>query len=99
MVEFLDDSQATHRTRDVFRELETSVPWTRDFLRARAECYGRAGDGNAVAAARDLELFEEREAPPFLLNSRDQVASGQNDGRKAGPLFWNHKVYAREKEH
>jgi spermidine synthase len=97
MAKYLDDCQLTHLTRDVVREMEPYVPWTRDFLQVRTECYGRAGDTKALAAARDLELFEEREARPFLISTSGQVALGKT--RKAAPLSWNGRVYAREKAH
>jgi hypothetical protein len=97
MAKFLDDCQLTHRMRDVVRQMEPHVPWTRDFLQERTACYSRAGDARALAAARDLELFEAQEARPFLINTEGQVALGQKNGRKAAPLSWNGRVYAREK--
>src|SRR5262249_46701538 len=37
--------------------LEPNVPWEREFLEKRAECYGRSGSPLARQARADLETF------------------------------------------
>ena len=44
--------------------LESQLPWRPDILRARAECYARAGDPRAGQAAADVEEFLAGEAGP-----------------------------------
>lgn len=46
--------------------LEPNVPWNKDLLLARAECYTRRGDPRAGAAVEDLERFISQVPPPFL---------------------------------
>ena len=52
--------------RDAMAVLEKNVPWRPEMLRARADCYQRAGDSRAKQAAADLQEFLEADlsAPP-----------------------------------
>jgi len=43
--------------------LEPHLPWRPDILRARAECFERAGDPRAKQAAADLQAFLGAEKP------------------------------------
>lgn len=49
---------------------EPDVPWEREFLQTRAECYRSLGHPLAAKAARDLTAFVKAEPAPFL--SREQ---------------------------
>ncbi|MHA7631356.1 fused MFS/spermidine synthase [Corallococcus sp. M7] len=46
--------------------LEPHVPWNRDLLLTRADCYARRRDPRAEAAREDLERFMAQEPPAFL---------------------------------
>jgi hypothetical protein len=50
--------------------LEQHLPWRPDLLRARAECYQRAGDPRATGASADLEEFVAAQPPPRVSPTR-----------------------------
>jgi hypothetical protein len=53
------------RCREAMAPLEQYLPWRADLLRARAECYARAGDPRAARADADLQGFlAAHRAPP-----------------------------------
>jgi len=51
------------RCREAVAPLEPHLPWRPDILRARAECFERAGDPRAKQAAADLQAFLGAEKP------------------------------------
>jgi spermidine synthase len=60
--------QLWDRCREAMLSLEPNLPWRPEMLRARAECYERAGDPRAKRAAADVEEFlaAEPALPPSI---------------------------------
>jgi hypothetical protein len=55
------------RTLQILLEMEPNVPWTKEHLRMRRDCYVRAGLAElAGAAARDWMSFTASEPLPLL---------------------------------
>jgi spermidine synthase len=50
---------------EAFAAYEPYVPWEREFLTARWQCYQGAGDGRAERARRELSEFAADDAVPF----------------------------------
>ena len=52
-------------TIDAIRPFEPNVPWRREFLTRRAQCYRETGDPLAERAEADLQRFESTESVPL----------------------------------
>ena len=59
--------------RDAVASLEPYVPWTRQFLALRRECYQSTKDARLMAATRDLEQFLSHEPLPLASGLSDPV--------------------------
>ena len=99
MANLQDPLHLTSLSLDALVEFEPHVPWTADFLRLRVDNYARSHDKRALAAMADFEKFEAREAQPFVIWTREQLAAkaakGQPNQSSSSPGLI--PVQAREK--
>jgi spermidine synthase len=51
--------------RDAFAPLEPHVPWKKNLLGLRRDCYEATGDRRVTTANRDLTEFLAQEPPPL----------------------------------
>jgi predicted membrane-bound spermidine synthase len=61
----LDHDGYSDYTRNVIATFEPEVPWERDFLQTRRDCYRALSDPRATEAARDLDRFLAAEPAPL----------------------------------
>jgi hypothetical protein len=94
-----DRGNFAHFTREVVAEFEPHVPWTEEFLRLRVQTYELAGDERLELAKRDLRNFEEHDAPPLVIGTREQMGAdaAHRQKRPGSSLFGPVPVQAREK--
>jgi hypothetical protein len=62
----IDGRGYSEYTRKAIAAFEPEVPWEREFLQARRDCYRSLGDPLAEKATRDLSAFIKAEPTPFL---------------------------------
>ncbi len=84
----MDNAFPFRKTRKALAGFEPAIPWNREFLAMRAECYRRTEDPRARIAAHDLQQFEAGEARPFPLTRRSQLAQSSQKSTSRRARLW-----------
>lgn len=72
-IALVDKAGFSDYSRNALASFEPDVPWNREFLQLRRDCYQALSDPRAAKANRELAQFLEAESPPLELDATPEA--------------------------